>query len=180
MGVYLNRYNRLACIFTIVTGMLLLLPAPSGNAQYPVLHNLKPKEIRLVLHTARVLDAKSLRVRALQILRASGTLVEEQVGPTDENVPLLELTIDFYDLGKDGDFPQLGKTCPGKFLYHRKLELWEDATVERLPSFRFRALTWSRTIGAPIIVDSPIPEQLNNDAERLLKDFAADFSQGNP
>lgn len=177
MGVYLNRYNRLACIFTIVTGMLLLLPAPSGNAQYPVLHNLKPKEIRLVLFTP---NAKSLRERALQILRESGTLVREGVGPIDENVPLLELTIDFVDLGKDGNFPQLGKTCPGKFLYQRKLELWEDVSVERLPGFRFRAVTWSRTIGLPIIVDSPIQEQLNNDAEVLLKDFAADFTQGNP
>ena len=180
MGFCLTRRNRRACKATIVATLLLLLPMPSGNAQYPLLHNLKPIEIRLELHTGRALDARSLHKRALRILTDSGTLVQEGVDHTDDNGPLLKLTIDLVDLGKEGVIPQLGKTCPGKYLYLRKLELWEDVTVDRLPKFRFRVVTWSRTLPLPIIVDSTIQEQLNNDAERLLKEFAADFIQGNP
>jgi hypothetical protein len=108
-----------------------------------------------------------------------GIEIAQDGNAPDDHGPWLVLTVDVQDLGNDGVIPGLEKACPGKYLYLRKLELWEDVRVNRIGDRPLRAVTWSRGFPLPVIVENVSEEQLQTDAERLIQEFALDYRQGN-
>src|SRR6186997_2113707 len=45
----------------------------------------------------------------------------------------------------------LGKTCPGKVLYDRRIYLSDDVTIKRDPEIKMEAITWSLAPGHPSV-----------------------------
>ncbi len=170
-------------------GILLLgfvVCAPSlASAQYPVLENLRETEIEFDFDVPQFLAPK--KEQALRILLDAGVRIAAHLDtqlPLDKRPPLLQLTVEVIDLGKDGYLSGLAGLCLGKKLYIHKLELLEKVVIPRLPVkespiWISRTVTWSRTLPLPIIVESLSEDRIWRDVEKMLWDFAEDFKQGN-
>lgn len=163
----------------MATLLLVGLQFNSVGAQYPNLENLKSSKLSLVVQARLALNSTGLRIRAKHILDQYGIEVVPDGNAPDDHSPWLVLSVDLQDLGEEGVIPGLEKTCPGKYLYIRKLELWEDVGVSRIGSRQLRAVTWSRDFPLPAIIEKISEEQLQSDAERLIEEFALDYRQGN-
>lgn len=172
-------YYTLIIKIVMATLLLVGLQLNSVGAQYPNLENLKSSKLSLVVQARLALNSNGLRNRAKHILDQYGIEVVPDGNAPDDHSPRLVLSVDLEDLGGEGVIPGLEQTCPGKYLYIRKLELWEDVRVSRIGSRPLRAVTWSRGFPLPVIVEMISEEQLQSDAERLIEEFALDYRQGN-
>lgn len=185
--------RRNICLFgALLLGFVVCAPS-FASAQYPVLENLRATEIEFDFSVPKSLAPKE--EQALRILRDAGVRIaahQDKQLSLGMKPPLLQLTVEVIDLGKwpvidNSKTPAVSgnlKICPGKQLYIHKLELWEKVVIPRLPEstdpiWISRVVTWSRTLPLPIIVESLSEDKIWRDVEKMLRDFAEDFKQGN-
>jgi hypothetical protein len=68
---------------------------------------------------------------------------------------------------------------PGKVMYQRSLELYENVFTERTPPARVWTVTRSAGIPDPILVDQMNIDQIKTDLDGLLDDFTMDYKYAN-
>lgn len=160
--------------------LVAITPLPVW-AQYFVLTNLEAKQIDFELSPGAPYGTTDrLFRRASKKLKEAGFLEVLAGNAQGEQFKArLVLSLDVKDLGQDGVFPLLGKTCPGKNLYMQKLELWEMLFVKRNPEQQVYGVTWQRSVPLPVILDDVPIERLEADLDRLIGEFIDDYKAGN-
>jgi hypothetical protein len=160
--------------------LVAITPLP-GWAQYFVLTNLDARQIDFELSPGAPWGASDrLFQRASKKLKEAGFLEAlSRSAQREQFKTRLVLSLDVKDLGQDGVFPFLGKTCPGKKIYMQKLELWETFIVKRNPQDQVYGVTWQRSVPLPVILDDVPIERLEADLDRLIGEFIDDYKAGN-
>lgn len=167
-------------IFGLV-GMTCLGSIEIGYAQYFALTNLDMRGVEFVLTPSGTGDAEHNRLydRAVQRLSEAGLYHPHPRSSGSEMKPTLELTLEVIDLGKAGLLPLLGNTCPDKWLYMKKIELWDYVYTKGNPGTPVLALIWTRFTPLPVIGEKVPIDRLEADLDRMLGQFIADYQQGN-
>lgn len=163
-----------------LTALVLVVEPQVSEAQSYALTNLDVTHVEFSM--APMGGGKGynhLYARAIQKLKDAGLYHPTKgiAGPGKH--PLLVLNLKVLDLGPDSPLPDMGNTCPGKWLYMQKIEMWEDVYTQRNPHTRIWTISWQRIVPYPIIVDSIPMERLEADVDSLIGEFIADYKQGN-
>lgn len=67
------------------------------------------------------------------------------------------------------------KGCEAKSLYYRKLEIQENVLIERVPNGHYYTTTYESGFGYPMLVETPVYEQLEKDLDSLVDGFIEDY-----
>lgn len=161
---------------------LLLFLGKEVHAEYPRLVNLDLSQVEFVM--SPIGDDKEtynqLSAHAVKTLTQAGLHLHSDYSPSTSDLrPNLRVSLQIFDLSDTGAIPHLGKTCPGKWLYMQKIELWEYVFTKRNPDYPVWTVTWGRAIPLPIVDGKPTIESLENALDRYLGEFIADYKQAN-
>jgi hypothetical protein len=139
-------------------------PTSSDSGLLPILRKLDFRKVGLFVDS-QVEFSQRLRAHAIARLKKVG-LEPSSDRPGASVDAMLVLVVNPIPLGK---------TCPGKVLYDRRIYLRDDVTIKRDPEINLDAITWSLAPGHPSVVKTPSIKDLETDADRLIDQFIVGY-----